>query len=110
MHGTVKSHRVRILINDGASHKFLNYKLVKKLKLPQSASHHGYKVEMIKDHSTEIWDTYVSQVPLEIQGHTMHLDFQVMNMDRADVVLSREWLHGLGPSLKQSYEHNSFMF
>ena len=65
---------------------------------------------MIKDRSTEIWDTYVSQVPLKIQGHTMHLDFQVMNMDRADVVLSREWLHGLGPSLKRSYEHNSFMF
>ena len=40
----------------------------------------------------------------------MTLDFQVMHMDRADVVLGREWLHNLGPSLKQSYEHNSFMF
>ena len=54
MHGTIKGHRVRILIDDGASHNFLNYKLVKKLKLPQSASHHAYQVEMIKDRSTEI--------------------------------------------------------
>ena len=26
------------------------------------------------------------------------------------MVLGREWLHSLGPTLKQSYEHNSFMF
>ena len=32
-----------------------------------------------------------------------------MNMDHADVVLGREWLHNLGPSLKQSYKHNLFM-
>ena len=40
----------------------------------------------------------------------MTLDFQVMNMERADVVLGREWLHGLGPSLKRSYEHNTITF
>ena len=26
------------------------------------------------------------------------------------MVLGREWLHSLGPTLKRSYEHNSFMF
>ena len=33
-----------------------------------------------------------------------------MNMLRADVLLGREWLHGLGPSLKRSYEHNTIAF
>ena len=58
----------------------------------------------------EVWDTFVAGVALDVQGHTMTLSFHVMNMDRADVVLGREWLHSLGPSLKRSYEHNSLMF
>ena len=33
-----------------------------------------------------------------------------MNMSRGDVILGREWLHGLGSSLKQSYEHNTIAF
>ena len=110
MHGSIKGHKVRILVDDGASHNFLNYKLVKKLRLPQSPSSHHYQVDLMNGHDSEIWDTYVHDVPLEVQGYTMNLTFQVMNMDRADVVLSREWLHGLGPSLKRSYEHNSFTF
>ena len=31
MHGSIQGHRVRILIDDGALHNFLNYKLVKKI-------------------------------------------------------------------------------
>ena len=65
---------------------------------------------MMSAHDSEVWDTFVAGVTLDVQGHTMTLSFHVMNMDRADVVLGREWLHSLGPSLKQSYEHNSFMF
>ena len=52
----------------------------------------------------------MSNVALEVEGHMMTLGFHVMNMDRADVVLGHEWLHNLGPSLKQSYKHNLFMF
>ena len=36
MHGYIKGHKVHIMVDDGASHNFLNYKLVKKLKLLQS--------------------------------------------------------------------------
>ncbi|MCO5583428.1 hypothetical protein L7F22_037339 [Adiantum nelumboides] len=35
---------------------------------------------------------------------------EVMHMDRADVVLGREWLHSLGLSLKRSYVHNMASF
>ena len=58
----------------------------------------------------EVWDTEVKNVALHVQGHTMHLDFHVMNMNCADVVLSRAWLHGLAPSLKKGYAHNSLAF
>ena len=40
----------------------------------------------------------------------MTLDFHVMHMTRADVVLGREWLHGLGSSLIRSYQHNTLAF
>ena len=43
-------------------------------------------------------------------NNIMHLDFHVMHMTRADVVLGREWLHGLGPSLKCSHQHNTLTF
>ena len=33
-----------------------------------------------------------------------------MHMDWADVVLGHEWLHNLGPTLKQSYKYNFLMF
>ena len=31
-------------------------------------------------------------------------------MTRVDVVLGHEWLHGLIPSLKHSYQHNTLTF
>ena len=33
MHGTINGQRVCILVDDGATYNFLNYKLIKKLKL-----------------------------------------------------------------------------
>ena len=99
MHGSIYGHRVCILIDDGATHNFLNYKLVKKLKLAKTKSSHRYVVSTIKGDDHNVWDTQVQQVPVFVQEHTMVLDFQVMNMSRADVILGREWLHGLGSSL-----------
>ena len=58
----------------------------------------------------DVWDTEVQDVSLELQGHTMKLDFHVMNMTRADVVLGRNWLFGLGSSLSRSYQHNTLAF
>ena len=65
---------------------------------------------MIATHESKIWDTYVANVVLTIQEHNMILNFQVMYMDRVDVVLGQEWLHNLGPTLKWSYKHNLLMF
>ena len=67
-------------------------------------------VSTIKGDDHDVWDTQVQQVPVFVQEHTMVLDFQVMNMSCADVILGREWLHGLGLLLKQSYEHNTIVF
>ena len=48
MHGTIKGHKVHVLVHDNAPHNFLNYELVKKLKLLQTPSSHSNKVKMIQ--------------------------------------------------------------
>ena len=85
----IYGHRVRILIEDGAN--FLNYKLVKKLKLPEIKSSHCYVVSTVTGDDHDVWDTQVQQVPMFVQEHTMVLDFQMMNMSCADIILGREW-------------------
>ena len=97
-------------MDDGSTHNFLNYKLVKKLHLPQVPSSHTYTVSLMNGEDKDVWDTEVKGIPLELQGHTMKLDFHVMHMTRADVVLGREWLYGLGTTLNRSYVSNTIAF
>ena len=59
MHGSIYGHRVRILIDDGATHNFLIYKLAKKLKLAETKSSHRYVVSTIKGDDHDVWDTQV---------------------------------------------------
>ena len=75
MHGSIYGHQVRILIDDGTTHNFLNYKLVKKLKLAETKSSHRYVVSTIQGDDHDVWDTQVQQVPVFVQEHTMVLDF-----------------------------------
>ena len=58
----------------------------------------------------DVWDTIVKGVKLEMQNYTTTMDFQVMNMTWADVILGREWLYGLGSTLSRSYAHNTISF
>ena len=91
--------RVCVLIDDNLAHNFLNYMLVKKLRLPQVPSSHTYVVSLMNGSDKDVWDQEVKHVPLEMQGHTMNIDFHVMHMTRAYNFLGREWLHSLGSSL-----------
>ena len=47
---------------------------------------------------------------IEVQGQIMHLDVHILHMTRIDVVLGCECLHGLGPSLKHSFQHSTLTF
>ena len=109
LHGTIHGQRVRIIIDDGATCNFLYYNLVKNLHLHETPSSHSYIVSMMNVNNKDVC-TQVNNVPLSMQGHTMLLNFQVMNMSRAYVVLGGEWLHELGSYLKRSYENNTIQF
>ena len=110
MHGTKNGQHVRILVDDGATHNFLKYNLIKKLQLKEVPSSHKYVLEHMTIHDKDVCDKVVHGVELKLQEHTMTLHFQVMNMACADVILGREWLRRLGSSLKRNYEHNSLSF
>lgn len=68
MHGTIAGHKVCILVDD-ATCNFLNYKLVKRLKLPQTPCFDRYVVSTIQGDNKDVLDTRVNQVPLSVQGH-----------------------------------------
>lgn len=88
--------RVSILVDDGATHNFLNYAFVKRLKSPQSKSDHEYVVHLANGQDSNVWDTVVKDVKLKIQDYKDILDFQVMHLAKADIYLGREWLYNLG--------------
>ena len=48
LYGQIGGRRVSIMIDDKATHNFLNYTLVKRLKLPQSKSNHQYVVHLAR--------------------------------------------------------------
>ena len=75
MHGTINGCKFWDMVDDGATHKFLNYDLVKKLQLPQEASNNWYIVSLANGHDKNIWNTVVKDVPLTIQGHQISLSF-----------------------------------
>ena len=57
-----------------------------------------------------VWDIVIKAVSLEMKNYSTKMDFQVMNMTRAYIVLGREWLYSLGTILSHSYTHNTISF
>ena len=64
----------------------------------------------MNDNDKDVWDTVVKKVTLEIQNYSIKMDFQVMNMTQAHVVLGKEWLYSLDMTLSHSYTHNTISF
>ena len=107
MYGTIGGRRVTVFVDDGASHNFLNYSLVKKLGLTETSSDHEYTVGLANGYDKTVWNTVVLGVSLSIQDYQAQLDFQVMHLAGSYVYLGRKWLYGMGPSLTRSYLHNT---
>ena len=51
-----------MLLDDSSTHNFLNYMLVKKLRLAQVPSSHKYVVSLMNGIDTDVWDTEVKDV------------------------------------------------
>ena len=95
--GLIKNCRVQILIDDRSTHNFLQQELVSSLQLsPQNTS----TLRVTVGNGEELQCNQVCMdVSVQIQKHDFKVDFHVLPIRGADVVLEVQWLKFLGPIL-----------
>ena len=88
---------MHILIDGGSTHNFLQQELVTKLSLqPQTT----LTLRVTVGNGEELQCNQVChEVSVHIQAHTFLVDFHVLPICGADVVLGVQWLKSLGPIL-----------
>ena len=57
----IGKHSVFVLVDNGSTHNFLCYTLVKKLSLPQVPNSHTYVVSLINRDDSNVWDKVVKK-------------------------------------------------
>ncbi|MCO5594840.1 hypothetical protein L7F22_048874 [Adiantum nelumboides] len=108
--GKINGHDVTVLFDNGSSHNFLDAKLVQKLSLRTRDSDHEYHVKMARGVDTDVWNRMVSDLLLELADYKENLDFHIMRLDRADVILGIPWFYDKQDSLYINYVYHSFVF
>ena len=63
-HGTIGGQCICVLVDDGSTHNFLKYTLIKKLGLPHVQSSHTYIMSLINGDDNNVWDKVVMTVKL----------------------------------------------
>ncbi|MCO5551858.1 hypothetical protein L7F22_005363 [Adiantum nelumboides] len=66
--------------------------VVTQRKVPMQASDHEYRVKMARE-DTDVWNWMVSHMELELVDYKENLDFHIMRLDRADIILGIPWFH-----------------
>lgn len=95
--GLIQDHRVQILIDGESTHNFLQQELVSSLQLsPRDTS----TLRVTVGNGEELQCNQVcTNISVKIQKHDFQVDFHVLPIQGADVVLGVQWLKSLGPVL-----------
>lgn len=95
--GLIQDHRVQILIDGESTHNFLQQELVSSLQLsPRDTS----TLRVTVGNGEELQCNQVcTNISVKIQKHDFQVDFHVLPIRGADVVLGVQWLKSLGPVL-----------
>jgi len=97
MTGTIQDLQVSILIDRGSTHNFLHHKVVTALKLDTQDI---APLRVMVSNGEEIrCQQQCSNVTVLIQKHLFTIDFHILPLCGADVVLGVQWLKTLGPVL-----------
>ena len=72
MHGSIYGHQIRILIDNGATQNFLNFEVVKKLKLLETKNTHYHVAFTIQGDDHITWDTQIF-IPLFFKNTQLFL-------------------------------------
>ncbi|MCO5558630.1 hypothetical protein L7F22_012216 [Adiantum nelumboides] len=106
----INGHDVTVLLDNGSSHNFVDAKLVQKLNLQTQPSDHEYRVKMARGEDTDVWNRMVPHLELELADYKENLNFHIMRLDRADVILGIPWFYDKQDSLYIDYVHHSLVF
>nr|KYP68937.1 Retrotransposon-derived protein PEG10 [Cajanus cajan] len=95
--GQIAHHPIRVLVDGGSTHNFIQKNVALQLGLGQSPTS---PLKVLVGSGEELaCDTVCLAVALSIQGHSFQLDLYVLDMGGSDVVLGAQWLKQLGPIL-----------
>ena len=95
VNGIVKKTTVRILIDTGSTHNFIDKRLLRKIGLETEPTE-GFDVT-IGDGTTLRVDFICGGVELKVQGETFTLDLYPLALRGGNIVLGTQWLQSLGP-------------
>ncbi|XP_058769721.1 uncharacterized protein LOC131643500 [Vicia villosa] len=93
--GQIVNQAVTVLIDGGSTHNFIQSRVAKFLNLPSSLVN-TLKVMVGNGHLLEC-QKLCANVALTLQSHPFTVDFYVLPLSGADVVLGAPWLKSLGP-------------
>ena len=97
MKGTINDLHVSILIDGGSTHNFLHHRVVTALKLPTQDI---ASLRVTVGNGDEIrCQQRCGEVTVQIQRNSFTIDFHILPLGGADVVLGVQWLKTLGPIL-----------
>ncbi|XP_068304445.1 uncharacterized protein [Pyrus communis] len=95
--GTIHNQPVRILLDSGSTHNFVDYMLVRKLGWPLQATK-PFDV-MIADRGKVRSQGCCKNLSLELGGYHCHIDLFALPLGGCDVVLVVQWHSSVGPVL-----------
>ncbi|XP_072976099.1 uncharacterized protein [Typha angustifolia] len=95
VNGVIKKTTVRILIDTGSTHNFIDMRLLRKIGL-ESEPTEGFDVT-IGDGTTLRADSICGGAELKVQDQIFTLDLYPLALQGADIVLGTQWLRSLGP-------------
>ena len=94
MRGRVQGHGVKVLVDCGASHNFIDTSLVEWKGITTEAFE-GFSV-IIPGENTLECTRYVPQMTLNLGNYTITDDFFVFKVSDTNVVLGVQWLYSIG--------------
>jgi hypothetical protein len=92
--GVLRGQKVMVLIDSGATHNFIDKRIVAKLHLV-TEDFEGFDVLAARGHVLPCTKR-IQQMELILGVHEMKDDFYVVNVGDIDMVLGVQWLHSLG--------------
>ncbi|XP_059065756.1 uncharacterized protein LOC131857345 [Cryptomeria japonica] len=94
MRGVLAGQKVITLLDTGATHNFIDARLVEKRGI-QTEEFEGIRVRVANGYTLKC-NRMITQLPLRVNNYEFKTDFYVVQMGNTDLVLGMKWLHELG--------------